>query len=367
MATAGAAVVRIALDASYGVGSEPSGVAVYCRNLIRELTTNHTEASFLLAYRANRLTRAFREPNPAPNCTRVVLEGAATRIWAGRTDLFHGLNQRLPAFRFPRQIATFHDVFVMTGEYSAPDYRRKFTELAKRAASRADRIIAVSDFTAAETARLLDYPRERIVTVRHGVEPPPEIPPAEIAAFQREMSLEGPFLLHMGAIQTRKNCSRLIEAFERLPGEPLLVFAGSAGFGADETLARIDLSSARERIRQLGYVDTATRAKLYRTATALAFPSLDEGFGLPVLEAMAAGLPALTSNRSALPEVAGDAALLVDPFDTEAIAAGLGRLLTDEELRGELAAKGLRRAAEHTWARAAEETWSVYRELLELA
>src|SRR5690606_31355965 len=109
-----------------------------------------------------------------------------------------------------------------------------------------------------------------------------------LAAFRRELALEGSFLLHVGAIQTRKNCLRLIEAFERLPGSPKLVLAGSAGYGADETLARIDLSPARDRIRQLGYVDADMRAKLYRSATALAFPSLDEGFGLPVLEAMAA-------------------------------------------------------------------------------
>jgi glycosyltransferase involved in cell wall biosynthesis len=359
--------VRIALDASYGLGAEPSGVAVYCRTLIRELAGAHTEASFLLAYRSNRLTRAFREPNPGPNCTRVLLEGAATRLWSGRADLFHGLNQRLPSAKFAKTVVTFHDLFVMTGRYSTAEYREKFTQLAQDAAERADRVIAVSDFTADETARLLGYPRDRIATVHHGVDPPQAFSEGELGDFRREMGFEGPFLLHVGAIQTRKNCQRLIEGFERLAGRPTLVFAGAAGFGADETLARIDLSPARDRIRQLGYVDAETRAKLYRTAAALAFPSLDEGFGLPVLEAMAAGLPVLTSNRSALPEVAGDAALLVDPLDTDAITSGLERLLTDEALRLDLEKKGLGRAAEFTWSRAAAQTWAVYQDLLDLA
>ena len=359
--------MRIALDASYGLSSEPSGVAVYCRNLIHELARTHPETSFLLAYRSNRLTRAFREPKPAPNCTRVVLEGAATRLWAGRADLFHALNQRLPKTRFAKTVVTFHDLFVMTGDYSTPDYRQKFTELARDAAERADRLIAVSDFTADEAARLLGYPRERIATVRHGVETPAELAPEELAAFRRDLGLEGPFLLHVGAIQARKNCERLVEAFERLPGEPRLVLAGAAGFEADRTFARIDLSPARDRILSLGYVDAETRAKLYRTASALAFPSLDEGFGLPVLEAMAAGLPVLTSNRSALPEVAADAAVLVDPFEVDEIAAGLERLLGDETLRASLREKGLARAAELTWRRAAEKTWDVYRHVLGLA
>ncbi len=359
--------MKIALDASYGLGPEPSGVAVYCRNLVGELARAHPEAGFLLGYRSNRLTRAFREPNPAPNCTRVVLEGAATRLWARRADLFHALNQRLPKTRFTRTVVTFHDLFVMTGHYSTPEYRHKFQELAKDAAERADHVIAVSDFTAAETTRLLGYPRELITTVHHGVAPARELDREELAAFRRKHGLEGPFLLHVGAIQARKNCERLVEAFERLPGEPLLVFAGGAGFEADRAFARIDLSPARERIRSLGYVDTETREKLYRTAAALAFPSLDEGFGLPVLEAMAAGLPVLTSNRSALPEAAGDAALLVDPVQVDEIAAGLQRLLADEELRSSMRAKGLARAAELSWSRAAERTWCVYERVLELA
>ena len=165
---------------------------------------------------------------------------------------------------------------------------------------------------------------------------------------------------YVGAVQARKNCLRLVEAFEHLPGDPLLVIAGGAGFQADEVFARIDLSPARGRIRQLGYVDADVRAKLYRTATALAFPSLDEGFGLPILEAMASGAPVITSDAASMPEVAGDAALLIDPTSPDALAAALGRLHGNTPLQNALRIRGLRRAEVFSWDRSAERMLDVY-------
>lgn len=157
----------------------------------------------------------------------------------------------------------------------------------------------------------------------------------------------------------RKNIARLVEAVETLDVD--LVLAGSDGYGAAEIHARIEASPARKRIRCLGYVDRATLDDLYRTAAALVFPSLDEGFGIPVLEAMAAGLPVVTSNRGGTAEAAGDAAVLVDPTDVEAIRAGIERAFGDTT---DLVRKGRERAAQLTWARAARETLAVYRELL---
>jgi len=142
-----------------------------------------------------------------------------------------------------------------------------------------------------------------------------------------------PVILHVGALQTRKNIARLVEAFETLDESWRLVLAGAAGFGAAGILERIARSPARARIEMPGYVTPAELAIWYARATVFAFPSLDEGFGMPLLEAMAAGTPVVTSNRSALPEVAGDAALLVDPEDTAALAAALRQLTGDRELR----------------------------------
>jgi glycosyltransferase involved in cell wall biosynthesis len=168
----------------------------------------------------------------------------------------------------------------------------------------------------------------------------------------------------VGAIQKRKNIARLVEAFETVDNSWRLVLVGSAGYGADEILARIERSPARARIAVTGYVTPESLAGWYSRAMVFAFPSLDEGFGMPVLEAMASGIPVLTSSRSALPEVAGDAAWLVDPEDTEALAQALRSMTERRELREDLARRGVLRARRFTWEKAVRETWDVYEEVL---
>ena len=157
---------------------------------------------------------------------------------------------------------------------------------------------------------------------------------------------------------------RLVEAFEDAPPGWQLFLAGSFGFEAEEALVRIAHSARKEDIRVLDYITSAELEKLYQRASIFAFPSLDEGFGMPVLDAMARGVPVLTSNRSAMPEVAGDAALLVDPTDVHSIADGLVRLATNADLRDTLIRAGIARAKEFTWEKSVEATWKVYQELL---
>ena len=251
-----------------------------------------------------------------------------------------------------RAVTTFHDLFVLTGEYSTPDFRRRFAEQARDAAGRSDRIIAVSQFTARQVIEILGVEEARVRVVHHGVRVTKQAPVA------REK-----IVLHVGAIQHRKNIARLVDAFEAVDGDWRLVLAGSAGYGAEEIDAKIGAARSRERIRLTGYVAPAELAQWYARATIFAFPSLDEGFGMPVLEAMAAGVPVIAGNRSALPEVAGDAAWLVDPEDTDELAGALGALTQDPERRADLSRRGIERAAKFTWAEAVEKTWQVYREL----
>ncbi|HZT28732.1 MAG TPA: glycosyltransferase family 1 protein [Bryobacteraceae bacterium] len=341
--------MTIALDATYSLGSDLSGVGVYSSELLAGLAAAHPDVRFRFCYRPHRFLRSFRSPLPA-NARRCLL----AESWAPRSaGLFHGLNQRLPRLRFRRAVTTFHDLFVLTGEYSTPEFRRRFAEQARHAAAASDRIITVSRFTASQVEQLLGVDPGRIRVVHHGVRALPARP-----AEKR------PVILHVGAIQRRKNILRLVEAFERLPAEWELVLAGSSGYGADEILRRIEQSPSRARIRVLGYVSPAGLAECYAQATICAFPSLDEGFGIPVVEAMGAGLPVVTSNRAALPEVAGDAALLVDPEDTDALAGALQNLIRDQDLRADLSRRGRLRAAQFTWEKAVERTWEVYRELL---
>ena len=339
----------VALDATYSIGAHLSGVGVYSREILLGLAHAHPDTAFQFCYRAHRFARSFRERLPA-NCRRFLLQEPIAPRGA---DIFHGLNQRLPSTRLRRTVSTFHDLFVLTADYSTPEFRRRFAEQARRAAAESDLIIAVSEFTAGQVEQLLGVERPRLRVVPHGVRiPPPGFAPRE------------KIILHVGAIQARKNVARLVRAFESLPPDWRLALAGSAGFGAEAILSAIENSPARGRISVLGYVSAEALADWYGRAMFLAFPSLDEGFGIPILEAMAAGMPVLTSNRSALGEVAGDAALLVNPESVEELAEALRRLALNEQLREELKQKGLARAAGYTWPGAVERTWKVYQELL---
>lgn len=352
----------IGIDAGNSLDRPPTGVAVYARNLIGEVARLHPEERFAWFYRSNRYFRSFRERLP-PNARRRVLEGPAMQLRTRGLRLFHGLNQRLPANVSVPRVATFHDLFALTGDYSTAEFRARFAGLARETAQRADHIIAVSRHTAALVAERLRFPADRITVVHHGAEPLHRPPRTRRSEILESLGVERPFVLHLGALQVRKNVDRIVEAFELAGGSIFLVLAGSLGFGATRILDRIRKSSARERILHVGHVADEARATLYAEAEALLFPSLDEGFGLPVVEAFAAGLPVITSNVSALPEVAGDAAMLVDPYEAEDVAAALKLVLHDPELRADLRRKGRARAARFTWRRCADETWQVYERL----
>jgi glycosyltransferase involved in cell wall biosynthesis len=342
--------LTIALDATYSLGSELSGIGVYSRELLHGLAQAHPGARFEWHYRPHRFLEGWRARRPANAAVRLLLE----HIRTGRARLFHGINQRLPAARYPLRIATFHDLFVFTAEYSTPEFRARFQQLAREAAQRADLILCVSRFTAAQVEEILKVPASRIRVAPHGVRIPP----------LRTTELREPIVLHVGAVQARKNLVRLIHAFERAAPPPWrLVLAGGNGYGAAEVHERMRRSPAAERIEATGWLPDDEIARLYRRASIFAFPSLDEGFGIPVLEAMAHGVPVLSSLRGALPEVCGDAALLVDPFREDDIAQALESLIRDDSLRRRLAEAGLRRAAEFPWERTVEATWNAYAEL----
>jgi glycosyltransferase involved in cell wall biosynthesis len=351
----------VALDATYSLGRELTGIGIYSAKIIEALVRQAPDAHFLLTYRSHRFLRALATPRPAANCSRRLLAEPLCFFSRHRVSVFHGLNQRLPRCQFPRTVTTFHDLFVFTADYSSPEFRRRFVALARDAANRSDHIIAVSQFTAEEIVRHLHYPQEQITVIHHGVDPIPEFSAEELQRFRRQHALEKPFFLNVGVLDRRKNVRRLVEAFERIPSDCLLVLAGGVGYGSEEIQEKIHASPARARIRVLGHASRSLLARLYRTASALVFPSLDEGFGMPVLEAMTASLPVVTSNRSALPEVVGDAALLVDPEQTDDIQRALERIVSESDLRSRLMQAGLKRARSFTWEKAATATLGTYR------
>jgi glycosyltransferase involved in cell wall biosynthesis len=342
--------LKIALDATYSLGGSLSGVGVYSREMLYGLAALEPDSRWDWYYRSQRYWRARPEPKPANVTRRFLADSFGNRS----ADLFHGLNQRLPARRFRRQIATFHDLFVLSGEYSTAEFRARFAAQAREAADAADLIIAVSGFTGAQVEEYLGVPASRIRVIHHGVLP------RAIPAVSREN-----VVLCIGAIQRRKNQAALIRAFRALPADWSLVLAGSNGFGAEEALAAIAQSPCADRIYLTGYLSEPEIARWYGRASIFAFPSLDEGFGMPVLEAMSAGVPVITSNRSALPEVAGDAAILMDPTKEDELADALLLLAENAKRREELAALGRIHAARFTWAHAVKATAATYRELVQ--
>jgi glycosyltransferase involved in cell wall biosynthesis len=339
--------VLIGLDATYSLGRHLSGVGAYSREILFGLARTQPAHRFLFCYRPHRFLRSLRDALP-PNARRRILHGAPG------ASLFHALNQRVDR-RAQHTVCTFHDLFVMTAEYSSPEFRARFTAQARQAAESSDLIIAVSQFTALQVERLLHVEPSRIRVIPHGAH---VAPPAPAAAREN-------LVLTVGAIQKRKNISRLVKAFEHLPAGWRLAIAGAPdGYGAAEELLAVERSPRRADIDLLGYVSDARLEALYSKAAIFAFPSLDEGFGMPVLDAMARGVPVIASRRSAIPEVAGDAALLIDPENIEELSAALLRLAGDSALREDLARRGRDRAAGFSWESAVERTWNVYRELL---
>jgi glycosyltransferase involved in cell wall biosynthesis len=336
---------RCCLDVTYTLDPSPSGVALYSREIAFGLAKAHPDSRFTFYFRPHRFFKSFGMQLPT---------NARRGLMAPIGSLFHGLNQRLPRFHSGPAVATFHDLFVLTGEYSTPEFRARFAGQARDAAARADVVIAVSEFTRGQVISLLGVEPARVRVVHHGIR---ALPWFDKTPRQK-------VILNVGAIQKRKNIARLVEAFEAVDPAWRLVLIGSDGYGAAEIHARIAASPGRERIAVLGYVTPQELAAWYARAMVFAFPSLDEGFGMPVLEAMTAGTPVLTSTRSALPEVAGKAAMLADPEDTGALVQALQSLTRDEELRARLSRLGVERARLFTWQKAVDQTWDVYLDLL---
>jgi glycosyltransferase involved in cell wall biosynthesis len=281
-------------------------------------------------------------------------------------DVFHGVLNVAPLFCPIPSLITIHDLAFLSLPQTFRRVNRAYLTWATRvSARRAARILAVSEATKSEIVRLLGVPPEKIVVtydacdVRFG---PPE--PARLAAFRMRAGLPEQFILFLGTLEPRKNLPTLLEAYAQIAGstEAPLIIGGGKGWLYDEIFAKAAALNLRDRIRFVGYIDTADQALWYAAATVFAFPSLYEGFGMPLLEAMACGTPVVTSDRSSMPEVVGDAAITVDPTDPDALGAALLRLLRDHDLRADMRERGLRQARRFSWRETAERTLAAYQD-----
>lgn len=359
-------MATIGLDATYALGARPTGTATYSRRLIESLAALETAHRFLVCYRLSRWNRR-REFLRLPGCPVRLVQRPLTFWLPWQADLFHSLVQRPPAFRFRREVVTVHDAFPITGRgYSTPEFQRRFSALLREAVARAARVITVSEYTAGQLETHCGVERERIVVIPSGVDLPARVLPPEERLRERErlVGQGNEMLLSVGNLETRKNVENALRALARLPERYRLVLAGGDGYGAEAIHAFLAEQGLERRVVRLGFAPAERMPVLYQSASALLFPSLEEGFGFPVLEAMAHGLPVVTSQTSSLPEIGGDAALYVDPLDVDGIAAQAARAVEDETLRRELIEKGRARARQFTWRRAAEAVLKVYEDVL---
>jgi glycosyltransferase involved in cell wall biosynthesis len=356
----------------------PGGIGRYVRALVEHLPAEAAvdggAVRFLVCrHPADRVAAAGLPPAatvrlawPGRLATRTWVTLRRPRLPAGlleTLDLVHATSAAVPPVRGRPLVATVHDLGFRHYPDAYPAAGRRYHDRSARiVAAEAARILVPSEATARDLAELFAVDRGRVAIVPLGVEPPARPDHRGAARLLHDLGVRGPFLLAVGTLEPRKNLPRLLDAFGEVTDElpdHWLVVVGPVGWGP-----RLRPSWESVRVKLAGPVGDATLHALYQKADGLAYPSLYEGFGLPVLEAMAHGTPVLTSDRSSLPEVAGDAALLVDPLDRGAVAKGLVRLVADGALRQRLQAAGPRRAAAFTWPATAAATWATYREVL---
>lgn len=274
-------------------------------------------------------------------------------------DVAHSLHPLLLPARTAAQVVTIHDLnFLLHPERTRAEVRRDYPALARDHAHRADRVIVVSQFTASEVRRLLDVPAERISVCSPGG-------PSWTA---RPTQPRDGYVLFFGTLEPRKNVGALLDAWELLAARrsdlPQLVLAGKATEQSGPWLERLGRAPLRTLVTHRGYIAPAERESLYAGARLLVQPSFEEGFGLPVLEAMTAGVPVVAASAGALPEVGGDAALFADPNDPASFAAAIERFLDDDQLVDSCVARGVARAASYSWANTARATLAAYEQAI---
>jgi glycosyltransferase involved in cell wall biosynthesis len=302
---------------------------------------------------------------------RILWEQLAAPFLArqAQLDLIHAPVNIVPLVSGAARVVTIHDLAFLEYPEQYPSMQRRYlTEMTRASTRRADRVIAVSEYTARDVAQRLDVDPERITAVPNGVDASfvPRQGSEELRRFKWKNSLPADFLLFVGTLQPRKNLIGLLRAYARIPAEtriPLYVVGGE-GWMYREIFDEVSSLGISRDVVFPGYAASETLPLWYSAAAACIYPSYYEGFGLPVLEAMACGVPVVTSDRTSLPEVAGDAAILVNPDDPDDIASGITMVLEDAERRHAMSRAGVEQAGRFTWQRTARETVAVYRNVL---
>jgi glycosyltransferase involved in cell wall biosynthesis len=378
-------VTKIGIDytAAYEQGA---GIGRLVRELIHALAVEDPQTHYKLF--VSGATQPQLPSSPGPNFhwypTRVTPLWFA-RLWyrarlywpvecfVGPVTLYHATDFTLPpTLPSTKTLLTVHDLsFVQAPETATPVLKRYLDRVVPWSVRRADHVLADSQTTKDDLIALYGTPTEKITVLLSGVEPRFRRieDPERVAKVRAKYNLPERYIFAIGTVQPRKNYARVAEALAALGDEfsdVHFVIAGGKGWLDAPIYRTIEELGLSNRVHFIGYVADEDIPVLYSGALITAYPSLYEGFGFPILESMACGTPVLTANVSSMPEVAGDAALMVNPYDVEAIAAGLRTLLTDETLRETLIERGLERVGLFTWEKAACELRAIYQRMLKV-
>ncbi len=375
--------MNILIDAT-GIAKEKAGVGVYAKNLLDHLTRAPGSLHYTILAQDDDREMDFGD---RPQVTmlwvparwfrrlpmRVLLEQLALPflLWKRRIAVVHSLHYAFPLLTFgAKRVVTFHDItFITMPEVHERVKVRYFGVFMRASVRRAEAVLFISRSALADYTTTLGAPRGTAWVVEHGKGEAfrPDISNAEKNNVRRIYGLGSKFVLYIGTIEPRKNLTRLVEAFAAIAAndaEIQLVIAGKRGWMTEGLFRRVAALGLGPRVIFTGFVAEQDKPALLAACTVFVYPSLYEGFGLPALEALACGAPTITSNTSSLPEVVGDAAVLVDPASTQALTEAIARLLASPQLRDGLRRGGPKQAARFTWERTAERTAAVYRSLL---
>jgi glycosyltransferase involved in cell wall biosynthesis len=368
------------VDVSAAVHSR-AGLGRYAASLVEALDA-HAPAELALFYNRDRAIRTLSGLSHLPR--RTVHAGYKPwrmAVWMGQylgigfdrlvpdADLFHATEHLLPPLKRCPTVLTVHDLIY----HLFPQHHKRLNYWFLNAAMplfcrRADALIAISEATKRDIVAYHDVAAEKITVIPEAAAP--HFRPASPEAVEQVRTtyhLPTRYMLHVGTIEPRKNLKRVIQALERMCAQGLeahLVIVGSKGWLFEPFFAALERSPAREAVILPGYVSDADLPAVYTGATLTVMSSVYEGFGLPILESMACGTPVVSSGAASLPELGGDAARYFDPYDVEEMTTQLSAVWQDVELREAMRTQGLAQAARFSWARAAQETWTLYQRLL---
>jgi glycosyltransferase involved in cell wall biosynthesis len=372
--------MHICLDISAALGQD-AGIGRYARELALalhalpdhpELTLFHNRQSMHRMPAALATLPRINVPLGNRSWRAFLLSGttlpAPYRTAIEQTDLFHGTDALAPYLKTPTVI-TIHDLSTTLFPEHHTRMHRLFAHISlPRMARRASAIIADSESTRHDVITHLHIEPSRVHAIHLAVNHIrfyPRDPVEARSKIAQALNITTPYILAVGTLEPRKNLITLLKAYAQLPADaPMLVLAGAHGWVDSPLFAAVQRLGLKQRVHFTGHVADELLPSLYSAAQVFVYPSLYEGFGLPVLEALACGTPVITSNTSSLPEVAGDAAILVDPNNPDQLTDQIKRLLSNQNLRAELSTRGPARAQQFTWQRTAQLTVDVYRQVL---